>query len=154
MHFECRFHYPARKDQPENLSDRIASQFGLEWRSYRVTAGSAEFMFSRYHGESDYRLDEIFLFTNPKQWTNRELTAPKEVARDVYFEFEVSEEKEDTLSFSADLEVGCNAEKKLVVFDFATDEAAVTWARIADTVLVSLTQDRALKSILFEGVSF
>ena len=152
MHFECRFHYPERKDQPENLSDRLAGQFGLEWSSYRVIVGGVEFMFLRYHGEEDYRLDEISHRTNPDLWTKADLTAPAEEASNIFFEFEVSEKKEDILSFPADLEVGCDAEKGLVVFDFAADEAAAAWARIADTVFVSLTEGRALKSILFEGV--
>ena len=153
MNFECRFQYPERKTQPQNLSDTIASQFGLEWSSYRVVVGDVEFMFSRYHGESDYRLDEIFLYTNPKLWTKRELTAPAKGERDVFFEFEVSEGKVNTISLPADLKIDCDAEKELVVFDFAADEAAADWAQIADSVLVSLTEGRALKSILFEEVS-
>ena len=64
--FECRFHYPERKTQPRNLSDTIAGQFGLEWSNYRVVVAEVEFMFSRYHGEDTYRLDEISRYTNPE----------------------------------------------------------------------------------------
>lgn len=151
--FECRFLYPERKTQPENLSDAIAQSYGLEWHTYRVVVAKVEFMFSRYHGEDTYRLDEIFLYTNPKLWTKRELTAPAKGERDVFFEFEVSEAKVNTISLPADLNIDCDAEKELVVFDFAADEGATDWARVADSVLVSLTEGRALKSILFEEVS-
>ena len=68
INFECRFQYPERKNQPENLSDTIAGKFGLEWSSYRVTVGDVEVMFSRYHGETDYRLDEISLAPRRSKW--------------------------------------------------------------------------------------
>lgn len=152
MNFECSFLYPERKNQPENLSDTIAGQFGLEWSTYRVVVDDVEFIFSRYHGEEDYRLDEISHRTNPKLWTRADIAAPKKEASDIFFEFDLSEEKKDALSLPADLEIDCDAEKGLVVFDFAADEAATAWARIADTVFISLTKNRSLKSILFEGV--
>ncbi len=154
MNLECCFLYPERKNQPENLSDTIAGQFGLEWSSYRVTAGDVEFMFSRYHGEKDYRLDEISHRTNPKLWTRADIAPPMKEARNIFFEFEASEEKVDTISFPANLEIDCDAEKGFVVFDFAKGEAETTWSRIADTVFVSLTKSQALKSILFERVEF
>ena len=154
MNFECSFPYPERKNQPENLSDTIAGQFGLEWSTYRVTVGDVEFMFSRHHGESAYRLDEIFLYTNPELWARAEIIAPRKDACDIVFEFEASEEKVDTISFPADLEIDCDAVKGFVVFDFANGEAATVRARIADTVFVSLSKSQALKSILFERVDF
>jgi hypothetical protein len=146
--------YPGRKTRPENLSDTIAVQYRTEWHNYRVVAAEVEFMFSRYHGESDDRLDEIFLYTNPELWARAEINAPATVARDAFFEFSVPEEKLETISLQADLDIACDAEKRLVVFDFAPGELEVTWARIADGALVSRTQNGDLKSILFEGVEF
>ncbi len=154
VNFGCQFRYPNRKTQPQNLSDAIAEGFGLEWHTYRVVVAEVEFMFSRYHGEDSYRLDEISLFTNPELWAKHELTAPEKGERDIFFEFEVSEEKVNTISLQAELEIACDPEKRLVVFDFAPGEPAASWVRIADGVLVSRTQAGGLKSILFEGVDF
>ena len=111
-------------------------------------------MFSRYHGEDIFRLDEISLFTNAELWAKHELTAPEKGERDIFFEFEVSEEKVNTISLQAELEIACDAEKRLVVFDFAPGEPEASWARIGDGVLVSQTQAGGLKSILFESVDF
>ncbi len=152
--FECRFHYPERKTQPQSLSDTIAGQFGLEWSNYRVVVAEVEFMFSRYHGEDNYRLDEISLFTNAERWARAKIPAPPKAAGDAFFEFAVAGEKRETISLQADLEVACDPEKRLVVFDFAPGEPAASWVRIADGVLVSQTQADGLKSILFEGVDF
>ena len=154
MNFGCQFRYPERKTQPENLSDAIAQGFGLEWRTYCVAVAEVEFMFSRYHGEDSYRLDEISLFTNAELWAKHELTAPEKGERDIFFEFEVSEEKVNTISLQAELEIACDAEKRRVVFDFAPGEPEASWSRIADGVLVSQTQAGGLKSILFESVDF
>ncbi len=152
MYRECCFLYPEGKNQPENLSDSIAVQFGTEWHSYRLIAGDVEFMFSRYHGESDYRLDEIFLYTNPELWARAEIIAPATVARDAFFEFAVAREEQETISLQAELEIACDPEKRLVVFDFAPGKPEASWVRIADGVLVSQTRAGGLKSILFEGV--
>jgi hypothetical protein len=150
--FECRFLYPERKTQPQSLSDTIASQFGLEWSSYRVVVADVEFMFSRYHGEDSYRLDEISRFTNPELWTRAETSASPKAAGDAFFEFVVAGEKRETISLQAELEIACDPEKRLVAFDFAPSEPEASWARIADGVLVSQTQAGGLKSILFEDV--
>jgi len=154
MNFGCQFRYPNRKTQPENLSDAIAQGYGLAWHTYRVVVAEVEFMFSRYHGQDSYRLDEISLFTNAERWAKRELTAPAKGERDGFFEFEVSEEKVNTISLPAELEIACDAEKRPVVFDFAPGEPAASWVRIADGVLVSQTPAGGLKSILFESVDF
>lgn len=84
MYFECFFLYPEGKNKPDNLSDRIAVQFGTEWRRYRVIVDWVEFMFSCYHGESDYRLDEIYLYTNPELWSRTEIVVPATVAGDAF----------------------------------------------------------------------
>ncbi len=136
------------------MSDRIAVQFGTEWRHYRVVVAQVEFMFSRYHGESDYKLDEISLYTNPRLWARTEIVAPATVASEVFFEFAIAEEELDVISLQAELDIACDAEKRLVVFDFAPGEPEATWARIADGAIVSQTQAGGLKSILFEGVDF
>ncbi len=154
MNFVYQFRYPNRKNRPENLSDTIAQGFGLEWHSFRVVAGDVEFMFSRYHGESDARLDEIFLYTNPELWARAEIIAPAPVTRDAFFEFTVAGEEQKIISLLAELEIACDVEKRLVVFDFAPSEPEASWARIADGALVSRTQAGGLKSILFEGVDF
>ncbi len=154
MNFGCCLRYPERKTQPQDLSDAIAQSFGLERRTYCVVVAEVEFMFSRYHGEDSYRLDEISLFTNPELWAKHELTAPEKGERDIFFEFEVSEEKVNTISLQAELEIACDPEKCRVVFDFAPGEPEASWARIADGVLVSQTQAGGLNSILFEGVDF
>ncbi len=152
LHLECCFLYPERKNTPENQSDTIAVQFGNEWKHYRVVVAQVEFMFSRYHGESDYRLDEISHYTNPELWARAEIVAPAAMAHDAFFEFAIGEEKLDVISLQAELQIACDAEKRLVVFDFAPGEPAVTWARIADGALVSQTEAGDLKSILFEDV--
>ncbi len=154
MNFECRFLYPERKTQPQSLSDTIAGQFGLEWSSYRVVVADVEFMFSRYHGEDSYRLDEISLFTNAERWARAKIPAPPKAAGDAFFEFAVAGEKRETISLQAELDISCDPEKRLVVFDFAPGEPEASWVRIADGVLVSQTQAGGLKSILFEGVNF
>ncbi len=154
LHLECCFLYPERKNKPENLSDRIAVQFGTEWQHYRVVVAEVEFMFSRYHGESDYRLDEISHYTNPELWARAEIVAPAATAFDAYFEFAIAGEELDVISLRAELEITSDAEKRLVVFDFAPGEPEVTWARIADGALVSQTQAGGLKSILFEELEF
>ncbi len=154
MNFGCQFRYPERKTQPENLSDTIAQGYGLEWHTYRVIVAEVEFMFSRYHGEDSYRLDETSRYTNPELWTRAEITAPATVAGDAFFEFAVAGERQETISLRAELDISCDPEKRLVVFDFAPGEPAASWARIADGVLVSQTQADGLKSILFEGVNF
>lgn len=154
MNFHCCLRYPNRKNRPKNLSDTIAVQFGLEWSAYRVIAGDVEFMFSRYHGEIDPRLDEIFLYTNPELWARTKIPAPPKVAGDAFFEFMVAGEKRETISLQAELNISCDPEKRLVVFDFAPGKPEASWARIADGVLVSQTQAGGLKSILFEGVDF
>ena len=152
--FECRFQYPERKTQPQNLGDAIAQGYGLEWQTYRVVVAEVEFMFSRYHGEDTYRLDEISRFTNPELWARAEIIVPATVAHDVFFEFAVAEEERETISLQAGLEIACDPEKRRVVFDFAPGEPEPSWARIADGALVSQTQAGGLKSILFEGVDF
>ncbi len=152
--FECRFLYPERKTQPENLSDAIAQGYGLEWHTYRVVVAEVEFMFSRYHGEDTYRLDGISRYTNPELWTRAETSASPKAAGDAFFEFAVAEEKRETISLQAELDIACDPEKRLVIFDFAPGEPEASWARIADGVLVSQTQAGGLKSILFEGVDF
>ena len=154
MYFECFFLYPEGKNKPENLSDRLAVQFGTEWQHYRVVVDWVEFMFSRYHGESDNRLNEISLFTNPELWTRAEITVPATVARDAFFEFSVAEEKLDVISLRAELEIACDMEKRRVVFEFAPGEPEAAWTRIADGALVSQTRAGHLKSILFEEVEF
>jgi hypothetical protein len=154
LHLECCFLYPERKNTPEDLSDTIAVQFGTEWQHYRVVVAEVEFMFSRYHGESDYRLDEISHYTNPELWARAKIVASAAMAHDAFFEFAIAEEKLDVISLRAELQIACDAEKRLVVFDFAPDEPGVTWARIDDGALVSLTQAGSLKSILFEDVEF
>lgn len=154
MHLECCFLYPEGKSNPENLSDRLAVQFGTEWRHYRVVVAQVEFMFSRYHGESDYRLDEISHYTNPKLWARTEIVAPATVSSEVFFEFAIAEEELDIISLRAELNIACDAEKRLVVFDFAPGEPEATWVRIADGALVSQSQGGDLKSILFEEVEF
>jgi hypothetical protein len=154
MYLECCFRYPQSKIQPENLSDTIAVQFGTEWHHYRVVVAEVEFMFSRYHGESGYRLDEIYLYTNPELWVRSEITAPAKVARDAIFEFAVAEEKLETISLQAELDIACDVGKRLVVFDFAPGEPEAIWSRIADGALVSRTQAGYLKSIFFEEVDF
>ncbi len=154
LHLECCFLYPERKNTPENLSDTIAVQFGTEWQHYRVVVAQVEFMFSRYHGESDYRLDEISLYTNPELWARTEIFAPATVTRDVFVEFAAAGEEQEIISLQAELEIACDPEKLLVVFDFAPGEPEASWSRIADGVLVSQTQAGGLKSILFEGVDF
>ncbi len=152
MNFECRFLYPERKTQPQSLSDTIAGQFGLEWSSYRVVVADVEFMFSRYHGEDSYRLDEISLFTNAERWARAKIPAPPKAAGDAFFEFAVAEERQEKFSLQAGLDISRDPEIRLVVFDFAPGEPEASWARIADGVLVSQTQAGGLKSILFEGV--
>ena len=92
------------------------------------------------------------LFTNPELWARVDIAAPAKEERDVYFEFDVSEEKVDTISLPADFKIDCDAANGILVFDFATGEREATWARIADGVLVSITEGRALKSILFGEV--
>ena len=154
MNFGCQSRYPNRKTQPQNLSDAIAQGSGLEWRTYRVVVAEVEFMFSRYHGEDSYRVDEISLFTNAERWARAKIPAPAKAAGDVFFEFAVAEEKRETISLQAELDISCDPEKRLVVFDFAPGEPEASWARIADGVLVSQTQAGGLKSILFEGVDF
>ncbi len=154
MNFRCCLRHPNRKDRPENLSDAIAWQIGTEWHNCRVVVGDVEFMFSRYHGESDYRLDEIFLYTNPELWTRTEIVAPATVMRDAFFEFVLAGEKQEIMSLPAELEIACDPERHLVVFDFAPGEPEASWVRIADGALVSRTQKGDLKSVLFEGVSF
>ena len=154
MNFGCEFRYPNRKTQPQNLSDAIAQGFGLEWRTYCVVVAEVEFMFSRYHGEDTYRLDEISLFTNAERWARAKIPAPPKAASDTVFEFAVAAERQETISLQAELEIACDPEKRLVVFDFAPGEPEASWARIADGVLVSQTQAGGLKSILFEGVDF
>jgi hypothetical protein len=154
MNFRCQFRYSNRKSRPENLSDTIAQDFGLEWSSYRVVVAEVEFIFSRYHGESDYRLDEISLYTNPELWAQTEIFAPATVTRDAFFEFAIAEEKLDVISLRAELQIACDVNKRLVVFDFAASELEASWARIADGALVSQTQGGDLKSILFEGAEF
>lgn len=154
MNFGCSLRYPERKTQPQNLSDAIAQGFGLEWRTYCVVVAEVEFMFSRYHGEDSYRLDEISLFTNAERWARAETSAPATVACDAFFEFMVAGEKRETISLQAELDISCNPEKRLVVFDFTPGAPEASWARIADDVLVSQTQASGLKSILFEGVDF
>ncbi len=154
MYLECRFLYPEGKNQPENLSDTIAVQFGTEWQHYRVVVDWVEFMFSRYHGESDYRLDEISLYTDPELWARAEIFAPATVTRDVFVEFAAAGEAHEIISLQAEFEIACDPEKRLVVFDFAPGEPTASWARIADGVLVSQTQAGGLKSTLFEGVDF
>ncbi len=154
LHLECCFLYPERKNKPENLSDRIAVQFGTEWQHYRVVVAEVEFMFSRYHGESDYQLDEISHYTNPELWERTKIVAPAATARDAFFEFAIAEEELDVISLRAELKIACDPEKRLVVFDFAASEPEASWARIADGVLVCQTQAGGLKSILFEGVNF
>ena len=151
---KCRFQYPEQKTQPQSLSDTVAAQFGLEWHTYRVVVAEVEFMFSRYHGEDTYRLDEISLFANAERWARAKIPAPPKAAGDAFFEFAVAEEKRETISLQADLDISRDPEKRLVVFDFAPGEPAASWARIADGVLVSQTQAGGLKSILFEGVDF
>jgi len=111
-------------------------------------------MFSRYHGESDYRLDEISLYTNPKLWARTEIVAPATVASEVFFEFAIAEEELDVISLRAVLDIACDTEKRRVVFDFAPGEPEATWARIADGALVSQTKSGDLKSILFEEVNY
>ena len=154
MNFGCQFRYPERKTQPENLSDAIAQGYGLEWHTYRVVVAEVEFMFSRYHGEDSYRLDEISHFTNAERWARAKIPAPPKSAGDAFFEFAVAEERQETISLQAELEIACDPEKRLVVFDFTPGEPEASWARIADGVLVSQTQAGGLKSILFEGVDF
>ena len=152
--FQCLLHYPGRKTQPENLSDTIAVQFGTEWHRYRVVIAEVEFMFSWYHGETDIRLDEICLYTNPEPWARAEIIAPAIVARDAFLEFAIIGEEREIISLQAELEIACDPEKHLVVFDFAASEPEASWVRIADGALASRTQTGGLKSILFEGVSF
>ena len=154
MNFGCQFRYSNRKDRPENLSDSIAQELGLEWSTYRVIVAEVEFMFSRYHGERDYWLDEISLYTNPELWERTKIVAPAATARDAFFEFAIAEEEMDVISLRAELKIACDVEKRLVVFDFAPDEPEATWTRIADGALVSQTQSGGLKSILFEEVEF
>jgi hypothetical protein len=154
MHLECCFLYPGAKNKPENLSDTIAAQFGTEWQHYRVVVDCVEFMFSCYHGESDYRLDEILLYTNPELWARTEIVVPATVARYAFFEFAIAEEKHETLSLRADLEIACDTKKRRVLFDFASGESEAAWTRIADGALISQTRSAHLKSILFEEVEF
>ena len=152
MYFECFFLYPEGKNKPDNLSDRIAVQFGTEWRRYRVIVDWVEFMFSCYHGESDYRLDEIYLYTNPELWSRTEIVVPATVAGDAFFEFVVAEEKHGTLSLRAEMEIACDMERRRILFEFAPGEPEAAWTRIADGALVSQTRAGQLKSILFEEV--
>jgi hypothetical protein len=154
MNFDCRFRYQNRKSRPENLSDSIAQGFDLEWDCYRVVVAEVEFMFSRYHGEISYRLDEINLYTNPDLWARTEIIAPATVTRDAFFEFATGEEKQEIISLMTELDISCDLEKRIVVFDFAPGKPEVTWARIADGALLSQTQGDDLKSILFKGVGF
>jgi hypothetical protein len=154
MNFECFFLYPEGKNKPENLSDRIAVQFGTEWQHYRVVVDDVEFMFSCYHGESDYRLDEISLYTNPKLWARAEIVVPATVARDAFFEFAIAEEELDVISLQAELEVACDVERRRILFEFAPGEPEAAWTRIADGALISQTRAGQLKSILFEEVEF
>ncbi len=152
MYFECFFLYPEGKNKPENLSDRIAVQFGTEWQHYRVVVDDVEFMFSCYHGESDYRLDEISLYTNPELWARAEIVVPATVARDAFFEFAIAEEELDVISLWAELEVACDVERRRILFEFAPGEPEAAWTRIADGALISQTRAGQLKSILFEEV--
>ena len=154
MNFGCCLRYPERKTQPENLSDVIAQGYGLEWHTYRVVVAEVEFMFSRYHGEDSFRLDEISLFTNAERWARAKIPAPPKAAGDAFFKFAVAGEKRETISLQAEMGISCDPKKRLVVFDFAPGEPEASWARIADGVLVSQTQAGGLKSILFEGVDF
>ena len=131
---------------------RIAVQFGTEWQHYRVVVDDVEFMFSCYHGESDYRLDEISLYTNPKLWARAEIVVPATVARDAFFEFAIAEEELDVISLRAELEVACDVERRRILFEFAPGEPEAAWTRIADGALISQTRAGQLKSILFEEV--
>ena len=152
VNFGCQFRYPNRKNRPENLGDTIARQLGTEWSAYRVVVAEVEFMFSSYHGETDYRLDEISHYTNPEMWERSKIVAPAATARDAFFEFAIAEEELETVSLQAELEIASDSKKRFVVFDFAPGEPEATWVRIADGALVSQTQSGDLKSILFEGV--
>ena len=154
MYFKCFFLYPEGKNKPENLSDTIAAQFGTEWRHYRVVVDCVEFMFSCYHGESDYRLDEISLYTNPERWARAEIVVPATVTRNAFFEFDTAEEELDVISLRAELEIVCDMEIRRLLFDFASGEPEAAWTRIADGALISQTRAGHLKSILFEEVEF
>jgi hypothetical protein len=109
-------------------------------------------MFSCYHGESDYRLDEISLYTNPELWTRTEIVLPATVARDAFFEFAIAEEELDVISLRAELEVACDVEGRRIFFEFTPGEPKAAWTRIADGALISQTRAGQLKSILFEEV--
>jgi hypothetical protein len=154
VNFGCRFRNPNRKNRPENLGDTIARQLGTEWSAYRVVVAEVEFMFSRYHGESDYHLDEISHYTNPEMWERSKIVAPAATARDAFFEFAIAEEELDVISLQAEMEIACDPTHRLIVFNFAPGVPEATWFRIADSVLVSQTQAGDLKSILFEDVEF
>ena len=87
-----------------------------EWRRYRVIVDWVEFMFSCYHGESDYRLDEIYLYTNPELWSRTEIVVTATVAGDAFSEFVVAEEKHETLSLRAEMEIACDMERRRILF--------------------------------------
>lgn len=153
LYITCALTYPDRKQAPADLSDEIAARFGYAWRSYRVITDGVDFLFSKYHGETDFRLVDIYTYTNQQNWRRQPIAAPPDDAPPVYFEFAVEEEKDDTLDVDCSIEFVCDEAARRIAFAF--DEPALPGKtyRIADRLYAVRDDDLGLLRLVFRDVA-
>ena len=154
MYLVCRLDYPLRKKSPENLSDTIAVSFGTEWQSYRVVADMSDFLFSKYHGEDDYRLDETYCYTNPKLWPRASSLASPPRSDPVYFEFDLPGEKIDTRTLGAEFEIVFDEENCRVAYAFSEVMEDCRTFAVADNLLIQCDENFSLCQIIFCDLTF
>ena len=154
MNLLCRLDYPSRKKSPANLSDEIAVSFGTQRESYRVVADQADFCFSRYHGEDDFRLDDIYCYTNTKLWRRAALFTPPSRIEPVFFEFDLPGEMTDTRSLEAELDFVFDEERRCVAFVFSDVPKDCRTFAVADNLLLLCDESFALCQIVFCELAF
>ena len=154
LYVTCTLTYLERKQALGDLSDEIAARFGYDWGSYRVIADGVDFLFSKYHGETEFRLVDIYTYTNPENWRREPIAAPPDDASPVYFEFAITEEKVDTLDVEATIEIISDEVARRIAFTFDDPAASGKTYQIADKLYAVCDEDLGLLRLVLCEVAF
>lgn len=154
IYVACTFTYIERQTAPANLSERLSAEQGNDWARYRVLAGDADVMVSRYQSESDFRIDGLDAYTNPNRWPRRSLPEPVRNAEDVFLLFDVPyETDENVYRVFGESEFVWDAPGRRLRLRFGEESSASHWLRIGDTAYALLSEDDRLLALQFEAVS-
>ena len=145
------FSYPTRRTEARNLSGAISQSYGLDWQSYRVHLGDFEFAFSRHQNEDFFRLNDIYAYSDPKDWQEAPLDPPPAGAAAAFFQFQLpAGEPEVLASLNGALRIVVDWPSKRCRLAVDGAGGPAQWFHIADNAALAVDMSGALTCLQFE----